>query len=257
MNMKLTPFQITRLAQLESIIEKGKETFIEVGSALVEIRERRLYLRDYSTFDVYCHEKWGFSRQRAHQLINAAVAIQGLPKEMSTTVDTERVAREVSRVDPSMRPKVLTEARRNGPVTAKSVREAAAKVVKPAEPERTIVRDEKGCVIPDECHEFWSRRQEIQDLITQVSRLRSSLRKLKEDDDPLYRDMENMIFAHLDGVYHGISKIKPHAVCLHCQGHPNINKTPCPACRGRGIVPKFVYEFANDSKLRQIREKSL
>ncbi len=32
----------TRLAELETVIERGQQTFIEVGLALTEIRESRL-----------------------------------------------------------------------------------------------------------------------------------------------------------------------------------------------------------------------
>ena len=35
-----------RLRQLEGVIERGLETFIEVGRALLEIRDSRLYPRD-------------------------------------------------------------------------------------------------------------------------------------------------------------------------------------------------------------------
>jgi hypothetical protein len=60
------------------------QSFVEVGAALIEIRDAKLYRDGFDTFDDYCSERWDFSRQRAYQLIDAS-ALVGL---FSTTVDT-------------------------------------------------------------------------------------------------------------------------------------------------------------------------
>jgi hypothetical protein len=43
-----------RLVELEHKIGRGLKTFIEVGEALVEIRESKLYLLEHKTFAEYC-----------------------------------------------------------------------------------------------------------------------------------------------------------------------------------------------------------
>lgn len=84
------------LAECEAIIERGLTTFVEVGSALLRIRDERLYRESHGTFEGYCRERWNLSRPRAYQLIEAAE----VGSELSTTVDvrpaTERVARELA-----------------------------------------------------------------------------------------------------------------------------------------------------------------
>lgn len=79
-----------------SVPEKSKlercEAAIETGltgaySALVTIRDEQLYRETYSTFEVYCRERWGISRSRAYQLIEAAKTIESL--KVSTIVDTQ------------------------------------------------------------------------------------------------------------------------------------------------------------------------
>lgn len=66
----------TRLAYYESIIERGRQTFVEVGTALMEIREARLYREQgFATFEDYCQERWGWGRMRASQLITAAEVV--------------------------------------------------------------------------------------------------------------------------------------------------------------------------------------
>ena len=46
-----------RLAELEKVIAKGRKTFLEVGRALMEIRDTRLYRREYSGFEEYCQTR--------------------------------------------------------------------------------------------------------------------------------------------------------------------------------------------------------
>jgi hypothetical protein len=57
-----------RLRQLEAIIQRGLETFFEVGRALEEIRSSRLYRQTYPTFAAYVRDRWAISLSRANQL---------------------------------------------------------------------------------------------------------------------------------------------------------------------------------------------
>lgn len=89
-----------RLSELETVIDRGRKSFIEVGQALAEIRESRLYRKTHTSFDDYCRERWGFSRQRSYQLIEAANVVEG----MSTHVDrpmpvNEGQVRQLARID--------------------------------------------------------------------------------------------------------------------------------------------------------------
>ncbi len=98
------------LTRCEAIIARGVQTFIEVGEALAEIRDGKLYRAISGTFDEYCRERWGIGRGRAYQLMEAAT----VTREMSTVVDnppkTEREARAVAKAVPADRPRVLDRA---------------------------------------------------------------------------------------------------------------------------------------------------
>ena len=93
-----------RLDELEAVIERGMQTFVEVGEALMEIRDGRLYKQDYGTFEAYCKERWGFSRGHGYRLIAAA--------ELSPVGDippaNERQARELRAAMRSATPAVVT-----------------------------------------------------------------------------------------------------------------------------------------------------
>ncbi len=68
----------SRLQELELIVEHGLQTFYEVGKALEEIREQKLYRETHKTFEAYCQEKWGITKRRAYQFIDAAEIMENL-----------------------------------------------------------------------------------------------------------------------------------------------------------------------------------
>jgi hypothetical protein len=90
MTTDLTRMEATRLEELEATIERGLETFIEVGRALLEIREARLYRETHRTFEDYCRERWAMSKSYAHRQIQAAEIAAVVP------IGTESQARELA-----------------------------------------------------------------------------------------------------------------------------------------------------------------
>ncbi len=129
-----------RLIALEQTIEAGRKTFVEVGLALAEIRDSRLYRSDHATFEEYCNAKWGWNRAHCNQLIAGAAAVKSLPPEMDTVVSNQRQARELAKVEPSKRVEVLEKAAEAGPVTAKTIQEAAA-IVAPRPDNKPLRQD--------------------------------------------------------------------------------------------------------------------
>jgi len=74
----LTSGERARLAELESVVETHLETFLSVGRALAEIRNRRLYREEHPTWELYCTRKWGFGYSRANELIRSTEIAEGL-----------------------------------------------------------------------------------------------------------------------------------------------------------------------------------
>lgn len=138
---ELTEPEQERLTELEQTVRAGLKTFVEVGTALLEIRDQRLYRAGYGSFEEYCKQELNFSRQRGHQLIQAA--------EVSTMVDvgSERQARELVPLvdDPPALRDALVEARRDGPATAEKIRAAVEKRAPraPRKPAEVVVLPEQ------------------------------------------------------------------------------------------------------------------
>lgn len=94
---ELVPTERARLVELELVVERGLQTFYEVGSALLEIREQRLYRETHKTFQAYCQARFGFSDSRGRQLIAAAKTVTAVTQQGLPAPKTEREARELAR----------------------------------------------------------------------------------------------------------------------------------------------------------------
>ncbi|MDQ3665403.1 MAG: phage N-6-adenine-methyltransferase [Acidobacteriota bacterium] len=66
------------LERCEQVIARGVTTFFEVGAALTEIRDSRLYRCEYPTFESYCRERWDMGRAHAYRLIESAGVVENL-----------------------------------------------------------------------------------------------------------------------------------------------------------------------------------
>ena len=69
---------VSRLAECEQVIERGLQTFIDVGNALLEIKTNHLYGEGYASFNDYCEGRWGFKLARAYQFMSAAQVVANL-----------------------------------------------------------------------------------------------------------------------------------------------------------------------------------
>jgi hypothetical protein len=76
LNNILSADEIRELAAVERVIEKGWETFVDVGRALQRIRDGKLYRASHKTFESYCKTRWQYGKSQAYRLIGAAQVVQ-------------------------------------------------------------------------------------------------------------------------------------------------------------------------------------
>ena len=63
---------------------KVERAFYEAGTALRELRDRRLYRSTHQTFEAYCRERFGYGRDAAYLKIVAAEVYDNLNEQMPT-----------------------------------------------------------------------------------------------------------------------------------------------------------------------------
>ena len=121
----LTASESTALTEHEAVIERGIQTFYEVGMALADIRDRKLYRASNRTFEEYCQGRWQMTGSRAYQMIDAANVVSTIVETEVPPPVNEGQARELGRVPEPERAAVWSETveRTEGKPTAAAVRE--------------------------------------------------------------------------------------------------------------------------------------
>jgi hypothetical protein len=131
----LTRAETDRLTELEQAIQKGQDTFIEVGAALMEIRDSRIYRGGFPTFEEYCLGRWNFSSRRAFQFISASQVVSNVNNCSQTEPPaTESQARPLAKLPPEKQSSALEAAREKAkadgkPMTARHVEEAVSETL--------------------------------------------------------------------------------------------------------------------------------
>jgi len=130
--------------ECEKVISRGWDTFLEVGSALATIRDKRLYRDAYETFEEYCRTRWEFSKTHANRLIEAA-AVAAVLTPIGVKIKSESQLRPLVCLAPQKIPAAWRKAEElagDGKVTAKLVRLAVAEFKTP------LMRDFKSTPTP-------------------------------------------------------------------------------------------------------------
>jgi phage N-6-adenine-methyltransferase len=143
----------TTLEGCEAVIERGLATFVEVGEALLAIRDARLYRESHGTFEDYCRERWNMTPQHGGRLIAAAeVAVE---LEPIGSIPSESVARELAPLRDE--PDVMRDAWQDAQAASPDRAPTAAIV-------REKVRDKMGVHFSSASPE-WSTPQDLFDLL--------------------------------------------------------------------------------------------
>ncbi len=132
----LTTREQREFARAEQTIARGLKSFLEVGLALKEIKDGRLYRSEYDTFEEYCVRRWEMSRPRAYALCAASEVVADLSPigDIRLLPENEAQTRPLTRLKTSehrqraweMAVEIATAEKR--PVTAGDVEEAVRRL---------------------------------------------------------------------------------------------------------------------------------
>jgi hypothetical protein len=128
----LTTTEIDRLAACERSIEQGISVFVEVGRALTEIRDSKLYRATHKTFEAYCKERWEIGRSRAYDLIDQAKVTEALTSAGLNLSDASDISVRDAR------------ALKDDPKAAASVKSRVDAGEKPAEAIKAVAVEKKA-----------------------------------------------------------------------------------------------------------------
>lgn len=132
------------LTRHEQTIERGLKTFVEVGTALLAIRDARLYRAEHATFEDYCRERWQMGRNYVNKLISATEAVANLGTVVPILPSSERQARPLTSLEPQQQREAWQRAvdtAPNGKVTAAHVKEVVRELVEAAKDDPAIAKE--------------------------------------------------------------------------------------------------------------------
>lgn len=122
---ELTKNEQNVLHECEIIIEKGLSSFFDVGTALLKIRDEKLYRIEFKTFEQYCKTRWQLAQSTAYQLVYGAEVVKNLKSSAIAELPAnEAQVRPLTTLDPEDQIKVwqeVLEVKPDGKVTAKFV----------------------------------------------------------------------------------------------------------------------------------------
>jgi|GEM_PF-3065370 len=112
------------LNDCETKITKGLSTFVEVGIALSLILINKLFLPLFKTWEDYLERRWGFTRQRAFQYMQAAEGHQKLSNQIAgqrKLPESERAMRELMKAPSDKLLDILDKLGGEGELTAERI----------------------------------------------------------------------------------------------------------------------------------------
>lgn len=123
-----------------------------------------------------------------------------------------------------------------------------------ATPPPTQMLDATGWPIPTQLIPLWQRANEVQELLTILSRVKGALRAAQDDRDKLFSEVNySSALSQLDQAWTDIKTAKPFAVCPACQGQlPD----QCTLCRGRGLISEHRWNTCVTREDKEFRSKA-
>ena len=279
MSTALTVPEQAELEQLEATIEKGMETFVEVGVALMTIREKKLYQNAHESFEEYCRERWKIGRRRAEQLISAAGVFHNLlplrevanhgsqetPEVEITLPASERQTRPLVGLEPTEQRdawKASVDASRNGKPTSDEVEEtvkrrstgkhegaaardkAAERLARQQssqaeEAEDKPLTDQEGRAVPEKAAPAFQQIGEINAACRQIDDLVKEVERLGKSPVGVHLHFQS-VQTHLRNAKNGVWTARPTHICPYCKGLKKV----CDVCRANGWVTATTYKAA-------------
>ncbi len=223
---------LTTLAECERVIARGLETFVEVGRALLAIRDEKLYRETHDTFAAYCQDRWNLSKSRAYQLIEASGVVENV--QHVGRKPNARQAAELAKVSPDQQAEIWDDvvAGHGDKVTAAKVKAAveAHCKVKPA-------RDISDAVAP--FNEVMERLREAKRSITAIKKT------------PLREFVTPALGANIRDAMKCLREAMPYAACPWCDGKK------CFHCSRTGVVENHFHSASERAaKLRSKHNES-
>ncbi len=121
-------------------------------------------------------------------------------------------------------------------------------------PPPSQILDGTGWPIPTQLIPLWQRADEVQEMLTALSRVKGALRSAQENKDKLFAEVNfSSALSQLDQAWTDIKTAKPFAVCPTCQGQL---PEKCTLCKGRGLISEHRWNTCVTREDKEFRARA-
>lgn len=241
------------LAKHEKIIERGTLVFIEVGNALAAIRDEQLYKLSHKTFEDYVLKRWGFSRLRAYQLIEASEVTRNLYTIVDKTAlpPNEAQLREIAKAPKEKQAEVVKKAaekaaEENRKPTAKDYKKVVGELL--LEGEGPVVESPEPSATPPEpepppapSHHPKEMAGPLMGHVKALIQMNNDLKKRAVDRGGEWIDLQ-AISTHISSLKYSLKSSIYYADCPACGGKR------CAKCKQTGFLPALKSSVVEEAK---------
>lgn len=195
--MKLTTEETTRYYQLK---QKCKSAWIDFATAILEIRERRLYLVEHPTFEAFCANELSYSGRHIHQLIASAKTMGELKHASVSLPQNARQTAPLTKLEPELQRETWAEViEENQPekITAKIIAEKVEEKKELNEVVKEVKRDNQPDTIfvqtPLTEKEIIKRAKELKEERKQAYKVKMQKRIEEKAKQPLSSEEEELL----------------------------------------------------------------
>jgi len=232
---ELTKHDAERWSICRQVAKDGLDTYWEVGRALLEIKESRLYRAEFATFEAYCEQELKCTKTYANYMVQGVKVLASItPKNDNPGCQKQPIlpsstkqTRELAKAAPEDRSELwgdAVEAAGDGPVTAKHVKAAVdAKKPKPLGRVEQSMADASAAIKP---------------IMADIQAIRRRCKELCDSGVAPYCHKQRLD-GDLKNAWNGLNLSKPYAKCPGCGG---TGRKTCKQCRGIGWVGKVSYK---------------
>ena len=251
------------------------------GDALQELKDDE-HWKDtgHTNFSAFCKDNFGISKTKLYLILQGMEVIASLPKELQPKITSDSQIAVLAKLPKDKRKAVVIKAENNGGITAENLALHAAKPAKKPKTEKSRIRDsstpqpepvteekpktpvkEKEKVeldklqtpIPLDALPYWKMRDEVQDFLSRLSKVRSDFKEKAKGDHPLYTRVYQNFLDYLSRAYHVMSDCKPYTVCTRCMGSPSLQPDGCSFCASTGVISQIRWKNNSDPRVKQLR----
>jgi hypothetical protein len=251
----LTKDELGEFKRLKKVVADGLESFVDVGNALLAIRDNEYYRENHKTFETFCKSEWDLPRAYAYRLIGSAQVVNSLSPMGDILPDNERQARPLASLEPDQQSavwrQVIDSAPTNSagePVITAALVERIVEESKAEEPEsdETVeqteniieILDSLKAAIPESLHPIFSEVAEFKAMMSAISAIKgrvTTLAKSKAAGRLDVQEIERMLTQA-----HSLLRFSmPYTECPKCRR--KLEKK-CPACFGSGWLHETGYK---------------